>query len=55
MDKCNECKLASRKIQDGCDKIFTCLYLKNNEIYTHAIVTQINKASFWIYVPDFNF
>ncbi|KRX03593.1 Nucleic acid-binding, OB-fold [Pseudocohnilembus persalinus] len=54
MDKCNECKQASRKIQDGCDKIFTCLYLKNNEAFTEAIVTQINSVSFWIIIPEFN-
>lgn len=28
MDKCNECKQASRKMNFGCEKIMTCLILK---------------------------
>lgn len=30
MDKCNEYKLKSRRVSDGCEKIFMCLYLKKN-------------------------
>jgi len=38
IDKCNECKKTSRKVSDGCEKIFMCLYLKNNSVNVNGIV-----------------
>jgi len=28
----------SRKVSDGCDKIFMCLYLKNNSVDVKGVV-----------------
>jgi DIS3-like exonuclease 2 len=51
MTKCNACKLTSRKVNDSCEKIFMCLYLKDNQIFTKGLVTTVNSGMAFIYVP----
>lgn len=41
MESCNECKLNSRRVSDGCDKIFLCLYLKDHPLETEGIIMSI--------------
>jgi hypothetical protein len=55
MAKCNECKQASRKVNDGCEKIFFCLYLKKNVVITRAIVAVVNKGFVELIAAGINF
>lgn len=55
MSKCNDSKSASRKVNDGCEKIFFCLYLKKNQVITKAIVAVINKGFVELIAMGINF
>jgi uncharacterized membrane protein YvbJ len=50
----NDCKLAARKVSSGCEKIFMCMYLKNNEVYTKGIVTSLLREAVNITIPEFD-
>mmetsp|Transcript_36879 Transcript_36879/g.33124 ORF Transcript_36879/g.33124 Transcript_36879/m.33124 type:complete len:145 (-) Transcript_36879:223-657(-) len=52
MDKCNECKINSRRVSDGASRLFMCLYLRNNPYYTTAIPTFMGTAFIELYIPD---
>jgi len=54
MKKCNEMKTASRKINEGCQKIFCCLFLRENLAMTDAIITTIKKNQIILIIPSFN-
>jgi hypothetical protein len=63
LKKCNDCKLASRRVSDGCEKviskiillqIFMCIYLKANPIIAEAYVTELNSNFLILIVPKFN-
>lgn len=64
MKKCNDCKLASRRVSDGCEKvshlfdiffkIFMCLYLKKNPVLAEGFVTDITEGFILMIIPKFN-
>eukprot|EP01017_Pseudomicrothorax_dubius_P032939 TRINITY_DN4362_c0_g1_i2.p2 TRINITY_DN4362_c0_g1~~TRINITY_DN4362_c0_g1_i2.p2 ORF type:complete len:257 (+),score=81.71 TRINITY_DN4362_c0_g1_i2:998-1768(+) len=41
IERCNEMKFKSRRISDGCERVFMCLYLRKNPGEYQGIVTQI--------------
>ena len=51
IDLCNNRKTASRRVNDGCEKIFFCLILKKNPIFEKAIIMTMNLSSFSIIIP----
>ena len=55
MERCNNQKTASRKVSDGCERIFFCLYLKTHKHITNAIIVEINAKEVTIISPEFNF
>ena len=52
MDKCNACKLNSKRVSDASIKLYTCLYRKKNPIFTEAIVTFVANNFIEIYIPE---
>lgn len=54
ISKCNDCKKMSRKVSDGCEKIFMCLYLKNNSVNVNAIVETFDRISMRLIIPEYN-
>jgi len=51
MSRCNKCKLTSRRVNDSCEKIFMCLYLKNNSFITKGLITTVSPGLAMIYIP----
>jgi exoribonuclease R len=51
MDKCNACKMSSKKVSDGSIKLYTCLYMKKNPILTKMIVMFVANNYMEIYIP----
>jgi DIS3-like exonuclease 2 len=41
LEGCNKAKLISQHIQAGCEKVFLCLYLRANPVFTKAVVMSI--------------
>jgi hypothetical protein len=54
IDKCNECKKASRRISFGCQKIFMCLYLKTHKIIVKGYIALLARNSMGIIIPDYD-
>ena len=55
MERCNNQKTACRRVNEGCEKIFFCLYLKKNIVITQAIIIDITLRDILIISPAFNF
>jgi hypothetical protein len=45
MDSCNTKKMNSRRVSDGCEKIFMALYLKNHLKETDGVVIEISQSN----------
>ena len=52
MDKCNACKLNSKKVSDASIKLYTCLYRKKHPVFTEAIVMFVANNFMEIYIPE---
>jgi hypothetical protein len=55
MQRCNDQKLACRKVSEGCERVFFCMYLKHNIITTKAIVVELSTLEVLLYSPEFSF
>lgn len=44
----------SRKVSDGCEKIFMCLYLKNNSVNVKGIVELFDRSTIKLIIPEYN-
>lgn len=55
MERCNDQKMASRKVSEGCERIFFSLFLKKKMCTTRAIVMELNANEIWLISPEFNF
>ena len=42
-------------MNDGCEKIFFCLYLKSNTVITTAIIIDVTLRDIILISPGFNF
>lgn len=54
MDRCNDLKMKAKRVSDGCDKIFMCLYLKRNKVHTKAIIRGFGIKSLGLIIPDYD-
>lgn len=53
MERCNDNKAKSKKVSDGCSKIFMCLYLKTHAVESQAMVISFGQSSLTVFVPDY--
>jgi hypothetical protein len=56
-EHCNEKKASSKAAQEQSDKVFLCIYLKNQPagITTEAVVVSVGERAFTVYVPLFGY
>lgn len=53
MDSCNEKKMNSRRVSDGCEKIFMALYLKNHIKLTEGTIIELSQSNSSRYIKVF--
>lgn len=54
LQRCNEKRLAAKRVSSGCEKIFMCLYLRNHEVFTKGVITSMGYDSISITIPQYD-